>query len=158
MRRQKAASATTSDLQALWQKAYPLHAAACTSPETRLVEVLRTPKLNLEQVDKEGWTALHYAAWNGMSDSVRLLLKAGACVETRTQESRKTTALHYAAGMGHPECVSILLGAGADAQARDAEGWTPRRVAEEMSKDSKFKNQSGLISPKTWQAIMEMCS
>ncbi len=28
--------------------------------------------------DKRGWTALFYAAWNGRTDCMRLLVKAGA--------------------------------------------------------------------------------
>ena len=119
--------------------------------------VLESPTVDLDVFDTEGWTPLHYAAWNGMSDSVSLLIRAGADVATRTGESRNTTALHYAAGMGHIECVRILLNAGADAKVTDAEGWTPMRVAEEMSKDTNFKNQSGPVSVDTWQAIMKMC-
>ena len=143
--------------QVAWRKKYLLHAAACGAGEISLEDVLLLPEVNLELLDSEGWTALHYASWNGLHESVRLLIKAGANVSTRTGEARNTTPLHYAAGMGHQTCVQLLLDAGADPAAKDAEGWTPGRVALEMSSDKTFKNQSGTIAQDVWDSILSMC-
>lgn len=146
------------DAQKLWRENFPVHAAACGAVESSLEQILKVPGVDVKVLDEEGWSPLHYAAWNGISDSISLLLCAGADVATRTGESRNTTALHYAAGMGHIDCVRLLLDAGADAAAQDAEGWTPGRVAEEMSRDSNFMNQSGPVSHETWQAIIKRCA
>lgn len=56
-------------------------------------------------------TPLHVAAEMGFEDSVILLIKSGACVNT--QDSTGDTALHKAARQGYVGCMKILLEAGA---------------------------------------------
>jgi ankyrin repeat protein len=52
-----------------------------------------------------------------------LLLKYGACLETRDEEGR--TPLSLAAESNGTEMVRFLLDAGADINSRDHIGWNP---------------------------------
>ena len=80
-------------------------------------------RLLLEQTDTKtmnaqvsgGETALNYAVWFQRTPCVRMLIEAGAHVNTRTDG--KETALHYALHQGDAEITSMLLLAGADFQA-----------------------------------------
>jgi cytohesin len=70
-----------------------------------------------------GDTPLHRAAYLGLTEKVRLLLKNNADVSRRA--SRGETALHYAARPeGYPETVFALLEGGADVNAADNFGLT----------------------------------
>ena len=74
-----------------------------------------------------GVAALHYAAFNGYFDYLKLLLEQGAEVDVTDLES--ATPLHHAAFSGHIECVKALLDAGANPDHRDSEGCTPLHKA-----------------------------
>lgn len=56
-------------------------------------------------------SALHCAAYTGSLECLRLLLEAGANVNT--QDSEGVTALHWACAGGHTDCVQLLLASGA---------------------------------------------
>lgn len=70
---------------------------------------------------KSGNTALIYSADSGNEEMVKLLLKAGAEVDTQHNGS---TALIAAAKKGHKEIVKMLLDADANANRRDSNGDT----------------------------------
>ena len=57
-------------------------------------------------------TPLHLAAIKGRTDTIALLLDAGAAIEPKNKESN--TPLHLAARFGHTDCIFELLKAGAD--------------------------------------------
>jgi len=65
--------------------------------------------------DMDGATALIWAARQGFFDSVELLLRADAEVNSRTRSG--WTALYVAALNGHSEVVDRLLAQGADVEA-----------------------------------------
>ena len=67
------------------------------------------------------------AALHGYTETVRLLLDAGADLEARNVYG--FTPLLYAAGNGHTEAVRLLLDAGAAVDARDEGGRTPLRLS-----------------------------
>jgi hypothetical protein len=58
---------------------------------------------------EDGYTALHYAAFGGYAEVVRLLLGAGSAAAAAYEGC---AALNDAAYAGHAEVVQLLLGAG----------------------------------------------
>jgi ankyrin repeat protein len=70
-----------------------------------------------------GLTPLHYAAENGHSDTVALLIERGASVSARNRYGG--TPLHTAAEHGHKDVVGLLSERGARITARDLYGRTP---------------------------------
>lgn len=80
-------------------------------------------------VDKWGWTALHWAAYNRWSKSVKWLLERGADPNAPTTDAYDdfpagTPPLIIAAAAGLDESVELLLGAGARREAKDSRGMT----------------------------------
>lgn len=63
-------------------------------------------------VNKTGWTPLHYAATGGHLDVMRLLLDEHAYIDA--ESPNRTTPLMMAAMYGTPAAVKTLLEAGAD--------------------------------------------
>jgi len=63
-------------------------------------------------VNKTGWTPLHYAATNGHLDVINLLLEENAYIDAASPNG--STPLMMAARYGTPEAVKLLLEAGAD--------------------------------------------
>jgi len=73
--------------------------------------------------NREGFTALHYAARHGYVEIARLLLAERADVNAKA--SKGDTPLHYAVWYGHEETVQLLLSNKADVDVRDGIGRTP---------------------------------
>lgn len=75
------------------------------------------------EVNKPGWTPLHYAATNPEPSSVemtRLMLEHHAYIDAASPN--RTTPLMMAAHYGHPEVVRLLLEEGADASLKNEKG------------------------------------
>ena len=118
----------------------------------------------LEKKNKKGETSLQIAVIKGEENTVKQLLEAGACPNTRDNagwtplhEARgrpelvelllkagalpsvpagddRVTALHEAAASGQVEEVRLLLKHGADRDARDRMGRTPSQLAQSHAK------------------------
>jgi len=69
------------------------------------------------QVNRPGWTALHYAAAAGDLDIMKLLLGRHAHIDAASPTG--TTPLMLAAQEGQEEAVKLLLDEGADAALQD---------------------------------------
>ncbi len=69
------------------------------------------------QINRPGWTALHYAAAAGDLDIMKLLLERHAYIDAASPTG--TTPLMLAAREGQEEAVSLLLEEGADATLKD---------------------------------------
>lgn len=69
------------------------------------------------QVNRPGWTALHYAAAAGDLDIMKLLLERHAYIDAESPTG--TTPLMLAAREGQQEAVRLLLEEGADATLKD---------------------------------------
>lgn len=74
--------------------------------------------------DRFGLTALHWAAWYGEIDIVKLLLSRGADIHAKCKEGGMT-ALHYAAAYGQKEVAELLITKGANVNAKNVYGVTP---------------------------------
>ena len=80
----------------LLQQTDPAHAAITT-----------TSNIGLEGVNKQGWSALHYAAKSDHSHILDLLLEKGCNLYAKTNKGR--TALDLALRYKNESCVSCLL-------------------------------------------------
>ncbi|KID95301.1 Pfs, NB-ARC and Ankyrin domain protein, partial [Metarhizium majus ARSEF 297] len=80
--------------------------------------------------DRDGRTALLWAAENGHEAVVRLLLERSANTEV-TDNNQEQTALLCAAKNGHEAVVRLLLEKGADIKAKDRRGQTSLSYAAE---------------------------
>jgi len=85
---------------------------------------------NVEAKNNDGWTPLHYAAWNGHIDAVQYLVeKANANVEAK-DDIYGSTPLHYAAEKGHVDAMQYLVEkANANVEAKDNDRCTPLQCA-----------------------------
>jgi len=73
-------------------------------------------------VNKTGWTPLHYAATNGHLEVIELLLDQSAYIDAESPNG--TTPLMMAAQYGSPEAVKLLLESGADPTLKNQLGLT----------------------------------
>jgi len=74
------------------------------------------------EVNKTGWTALHYAATAGDCGIIKLLLDKSAYIDA--ESPNKTTPLMMAARTGQMAAVKLLIEAGADVSLKNDQGMT----------------------------------
>lgn len=90
------------------------------SKRVAIAEYLATNGADLNAVDTDGWTALMWASWSGLSQVSAKLLQIGA--DVAIADAKGNTALMIAAQRGHVELVKALLEKGADKTVRAAGG------------------------------------
>ena len=83
-------------------------------------------------VNKPGWTPLHYAATSGQTEIIRVLLENNAFIDA--QSPNGTTPLMMAASYGSPEAVKLLLESGADFTMRNQKQMTAMDFARNASR------------------------
>lgn len=79
------------------------------------------------EVNKPGWTALHYASAIGDCEIIKLLLDKSAYIDA--ESPNKLTPIMMAAREGQLAAVKLLVEAGADATLRDAQGFSATDLA-----------------------------
>lgn len=84
------------------------------------IELCQSLLLAEADVNKPGWTPLHYAATGGHTAIVRLLLEHHAYIDAESPNG--TTPLMMAARYGNYETVALLLSSGADASLKNQLG------------------------------------
>ena len=80
---------------------------------------------------RDGFTALHLAAFFGKAEATRMLLDAGADVRAWSRNDLRVQPLHSAAAGRHHEVCRLLVAAGAELDSRQAGGYTPLHAAAE---------------------------
>eukprot|EP00957_Ditylum_brightwellii_P050797 3851405-Ditylum_brightwellii.AAC.1 len=90
-------------------------------------------QLDIHWSDEDGWTQLHFAAYDGERDTAEKLLSLGA--DTDKQANGGWTPLFLAAQEGHQEVAALLLSNGADINRCDDDGVTPLTVAITLKHD-----------------------
>jgi len=90
------------------------------------VLLLQNPK-SLEQTDKEGRTALHYAAEWGDANIVDVLLRAKC--QVNGQDNKGNTPLHLAAAFGNSAVINLLMNHGANPKIENSNGCTALQEA-----------------------------
>jgi ankyrin repeat protein len=81
------------------------------------------------EVNRPGWTALHYAAAAGNDDIVSMLLEKSAYIDA--ESPNKTTPIMMAAQAGNIYTVKLLLDEGADATLKNEAGMTAIDIAKQ---------------------------
>jgi uncharacterized protein len=95
------------------------------------------------EVNKPGWTPLHYACSNGEPQSsamVALLLENHAYIDA--ESPNRTTPLMMAARYGHADVIKLLLEEGADPKLRNEQGLT----AVDFARGAGRNDQADLIA------------
>ncbi len=101
------------------------------------------------EINKTGWTPLHYAATNGHIEVVKFLLERSAYVDPESPNG--TTPLMMAARGGHAEIIKVLLEeGGADMRMRNQQGMTVIDFAEQYNQP---EIAAGLRS--RWQKVYQ---
>jgi ankyrin repeat protein len=109
-----------------------LLAAAPALDALELAAVGDAQRLRGAQLDArspDGFTPLHYAAFFGGPDAVRVLLEAGAAPDADAGNAFGVRPLNSAAARGDRESVRLLLDAGAQVDPRQPGGYTPLHSA-----------------------------
>ena len=83
-------------------------------------------------VNKPGWTPLHYAASGAKPQIMRILLEHSAYIDAESPNG--STPLMMAAMYGNAECVKILLDAGADPSLKNQLGLTASDFARQVAR------------------------
>jgi hypothetical protein len=81
---------------------------------------------------KQGWVALHLAAWNEDMKTLDLLGRNGASISVT--DKLGWTALHWAASGGSEEAIKWLIISGIDVNARTKRGETALHIAAERGR------------------------
>ncbi len=99
------------------------------APEPEQIADVPSQKTAVSQPENND--LLREAAENGKIKQLRLLIKAGADVNTRGKTGDASCPLYCAARNGHKSCVSELINSGADVNMADNTGITPLYSAAE---------------------------
>lgn len=102
-----------------------------------LVEVCKRLIALDADVNKTGWTPLHYAASGGHVEVVKLLLGRSAYIDA--ESPNRTTPLMMAAMYGNPQTVELLLAEGADASLKNEKGMSALDFAQAAGKQASAK-------------------
>ena len=106
-----------------------IFAAAMLGRADTVADLLAGNKGLATLISRDGWTALHLAAFFGHVDAARELLNKGAIVDARSTNTMKNTPLHAAAAGRSLAVVNLLIDRGADINARQHGAWAPLHSA-----------------------------
>src|SRR5215470_942906 len=87
-----------------------------------LVRTLLQQKADVNAIQVDGATALHWAVYRSDLELAQLLIKAGAKVEAKNREG--ITPLYMASAYDNSDLIQSLLTAGADAKQKGPNGET----------------------------------
>jgi ankyrin repeat protein len=86
------------------------------------------------QVNREGWSPLHYAATGPEPKTVTLMLDKGAHIDAVSPN--RTTPLMMAARHGPEESLDLLIARGADSRLRNDKGLNAADLARQVGRES----------------------
>ncbi|KAH7575503.1 hypothetical protein ACOSP7_004857 [Xanthoceras sorbifolium] len=107
----------------------PVHVAAQYGQTDFLNHIVAKYHADFDTPDNEGRSPLHWAAYKGFSDTIRLLLFRDA--SQGRQDRDGCTPLHWAALRGNVEACTVLVHAGTkqELMVKDKAGVTPSQLA-----------------------------
>ncbi len=103
--------------------------ASLAGDENRLRELLAEDKSLAAAFSRDGWTALHLAAFFGHTPCAKALVEAGAPVNARSTNAMKNLPIHAAVAGRKVDLVILLAESGAAVNAQQHGGWTPMHAA-----------------------------
>lgn len=104
-----------------------IHALAAQGQQDRLLELLSSRSVDVNQRDNDQRTAMHWAAFTGKTDAALVLVRFGA--DVNALDSRSVSPLMVAALNSHLHVAQILLQHGARTDIRSLQGRTAESVA-----------------------------
>ncbi|CAH1789561.1 unnamed protein product [Owenia fusiformis] len=126
-----------------WKEEFPLHYCSYMG-DTKGVRDILASGISASQKDRDTWAPIHYAAWQGHLDVIKVLLVEGHCSPNITN-SNLSTPLHFASINGRPYVVELLLNhQDIDINARDVENKTALMACENVER-SEHKACSKLL-------------
>lgn len=108
--------------------------AAAVGDPALLGELLADDQSAVAAWSADGFTALHFAAFLGGPEVVRVCIDGGADVAAIARNEMQVQPLHSAAANGNVESCRLLLEAGANPNAQQQGGYTPLDEAEHAGK------------------------
>ena len=108
----------------------PIHKAVHSkdSQKSQALHAIIESKANMDNMDSNGWTALHHASHNGdLASATILIVEGGAKVNSYSNQGR--TPLHFAALNNHKTLIQLLLSKGAELEWKDEQKCTPLHLA-----------------------------
>lgn len=110
----------------------PVHKAVLSKVQEGLksmaLKAIIESKANVDNMDSNGWTALHHAAHNGDFESATILLRDGRA-QVNAYSNQQRTPLHFAALNNHKDLIQLLLANGAEIEWVDEQKCTPLHLA-----------------------------
>ncbi len=98
--------------------------------KAQLVEILISGGADVNVVDRQGQTSLHYAAQRGYRRVAELLIANGA--EVNASSNSGETPLYCATFWGYKDVVELLIAKGADVNLRTETGSTALQIAADL--------------------------
>ncbi|XP_026864859.2 ankyrin repeat domain-containing protein 55 isoform X1 [Electrophorus electricus] len=120
-----------------------VHIAAAAGFSDIIYELARVPETNLQALDVDERTPLHWAAAAGKEECVQALLQLG--VEPGPRDINENTPLTYAMYCGHTECIKLLS---AETRSEAARQVHFQSSDPSMRKEGKFRVLNHIFSCK----------
>ncbi len=103
--------------------------AAALGATDRLRDLLNADSSRTNELSADGMSVLHFAAFFGHPEAVRVALDHGADLHRRAVPFGTPMPLHSAIAGNHASTARVLIEAGADPNAVQAAGWGPLHSA-----------------------------
>ena len=104
---------------------------------TVMIKYIVSLGFDINNIDKNSWTPLHYAVRNNRELTViKYLIESGADIKAVTKDGKNL--LHFVAFNNELSVVKYVLNLGLDINTTDENGWTPLQYAVRYNKNTEI--------------------